>query len=338
MALGISCAGTGLRDAIDLLEPMLKDPVDFVRQGSMIALAMILIQQNEKMNPKIKKVHQDFAKVVSAKHEDAMAKFGAALAQGIIDAGGRNVTIALEHSQTDNLNMRAVVGLAVFVQFWYWFPVAHFLSLAFTPTTIVGVREDLKIPYMDLNCDVNPKLFGYPPKIQEESEKAPEKLVTAILSTTMRAKSRAKKTSDAKKRAKQEESGIEIDEQSDNEKQAERNTKDEKSGENEKMDVDAHSENDIDDKTGKKIYKIDNMSRVLPNQLKYISFPSSGRYYPIREFHGVGGVVVVKDKSPGQPVEFFKTIRQVNSQGDDEEDEAPLPAPFTYRKQTETKT
>lgn len=334
MALGISCAGTGLREAIELLEPMMKDPVDFVRQGAMIALAMVMIQQNDKMNPKIKKIHQDFAKVISAKHEDAMAKFGAALAQGIIDAGGRNVTIALEHPQTDNLNMRAVVGLAVFAQFWYWFPVAHFLSLAFTPTTIVGVREDLKIPHMDLNCDVNPKLFGYPPKIQEESEKAPEKLVTAILSTTMRAKSRAKKTIDAKKKAKQE-SGIEVDEPSDSEKQPE--AKEEAQTDAEKMDVDAHSEEDaVDDKTGKKIFKIDNMSRVLPGQLKHISFPSNGRYYPIRQFQGVGGVVVVKDKTPGQPVEFFKTVRQANSQDDDEEDEAPLPAPFTYRKPAES--
>ncbi len=44
LALGISCAGTGLQGAIDLLEPMTEDTVDFVRQGALIALAMILIQ------------------------------------------------------------------------------------------------------------------------------------------------------------------------------------------------------------------------------------------------------------------------------------------------------
>ncbi|RYF03459.1 MAG: hypothetical protein EOO77_31030 [Oxalobacteraceae bacterium] len=34
LALGISCAGTGLEAAVELLEPMTRDPVDFVRQGA----------------------------------------------------------------------------------------------------------------------------------------------------------------------------------------------------------------------------------------------------------------------------------------------------------------
>lgn len=34
LAVGIACAGTGLQEAIDLLEPMTKDATDFVRQVS----------------------------------------------------------------------------------------------------------------------------------------------------------------------------------------------------------------------------------------------------------------------------------------------------------------
>lgn len=89
MALGIACAGTGLKEAIALLDPMTNDPVNFVRQGALIASAMILIQQTEATCPRVKDFRALYAKVVVDKHEDVMAKFGAILAQGIIDAGKR---------------------------------------------------------------------------------------------------------------------------------------------------------------------------------------------------------------------------------------------------------
>ena len=43
LALGISYAGTGLDKAIDLLEPMIKNPTDLVGQGALISMAMIRV-------------------------------------------------------------------------------------------------------------------------------------------------------------------------------------------------------------------------------------------------------------------------------------------------------
>lgn len=143
-ALGISCAGTGLEEAIKLLEPLTKDPVDFVRQGACVSLAMILIEQNETSHPKVASTRAIYKKTVSDKHADPMAKFGAALSQGIIDAGGRNVTISMQNKSGSG-NMPSIVGMALFAQFWYWFPLAHCLSLAFTPTAIIGLTHDLKV-------------------------------------------------------------------------------------------------------------------------------------------------------------------------------------------------
>lgn len=144
LALGISCAGTGLLEAIEILEPLTKDSTDFVRQGACIALSMILIQQNSTLNPKAGDARKLFEKIISDKHEDPMAKFGASLSQGLIDAGGRNVTISLMRGN-GNMSMPAIVGLALFTQFWYWFPMAHCAVLAFSPTAIIGVNEDLKV-------------------------------------------------------------------------------------------------------------------------------------------------------------------------------------------------
>lgn len=83
MALGISCAGTGNKEALALLEPMTNDPINFVRQGALISSSLILIQQTEPLaGPKVKEYRALYQKVIGDKHDDVMAKFGAILAQG----------------------------------------------------------------------------------------------------------------------------------------------------------------------------------------------------------------------------------------------------------------
>jgi len=58
--------------------------------------------------------------------------------------GGRNVTVSLQ-SRTGHTNMLAVVGVLVFTQYWYWFPLAHCLALAFTPTSLIALNAQLKV-------------------------------------------------------------------------------------------------------------------------------------------------------------------------------------------------
>lgn len=96
---------------------MTNDPVNYVRQGALIASALILVQHTELTCPKVKDFRTTYSKVIGDKHDDVMAKFGAILAQGIIDAGGRNATVSLQ-SRTGHTNMKAVVGMLVFTQYW----------------------------------------------------------------------------------------------------------------------------------------------------------------------------------------------------------------------------
>ena len=62
---------------------------------------------------------------------------GAILATGILDAGGRNVTIRLL-SKTKHDKMTAVIGLAVFSQFWYWYPLIYFIGLTIS---LIGLES-----------------------------------------------------------------------------------------------------------------------------------------------------------------------------------------------------
>ena len=297
MALGISCAGTGLDEAVDLLEPMLKDPTDFVRQGALISLAMVLVQQNEAMNPKVGSVRKAMQKIIGDRHEDAMAKFGCAIAMGIIDAGGRNCTISLQ-TQTGNLNMPGIIGAAVFTQYWYWFPLTHFLSLTFTPTAVIGIDQKLEVPIFKFHSNTRPSLFDYPPEQQAKTDEAPEKVKTAVLSTTAQAKRRAQK-----KEKQQRRESMDIDQPvpgtpktatEDKMETDESALKDDapKEGEKDSAPAEGLKKKMEKEKVG---YEMENMSRVLPAQLKYLTFPDL-RYEPVKR--PTGGVVLVIDTQP----------------------------------------
>ncbi|XMA12004.1 hypothetical protein WAI453_004795 [Rhynchosporium graminicola] len=311
MALGISCAGTGLAEAIDLLEPMVKDPTDFVRQGALISLAMIMVQQNEVMNPKVAEIRKTLKKIVGDRHEDAMTKFGCALALGIIDAGGRNCTIGLQ-TQTGNLNMAGIVGMAVFTQYWYWFPFTHFLSLSFTPTSMIGLNDNLDMPAFEFHSATRPSLFDYPPEQEVKTDEAPTLIATAVLSTTAQAKRRAQK----KERAQRRES-MDIDQAPTTPKitapagdkmDVDDETKDKEDKSEEKKDdsdKDASPAEILKKKLEKEKvgYELKNMSRVLPAQLKFISFPA-GRYKPVKK--PTGGVILMIDTTPDVEIELIE--------------------------------
>ncbi|KAJ3574095.1 hypothetical protein NP233_g1992 [Leucocoprinus birnbaumii] len=192
LALGIACAGTGLQDAVEILEPMTRDSVDFVRQGAFIALGMILVEQSEVSSPSFTTTRNRYQKIIGDKHEDPMARFGAAIGQGFIDAGGRNVTISLQ-SRAGSSNTSAIVGMVLFCQFWYWYPLALSACLAFSPTGIIGLNGDLKAPKFEYISNAKPSLFAYPVTTKPPKKETITKAATAVLSTTARAKAREKK-------------------------------------------------------------------------------------------------------------------------------------------------
>ena len=307
MALGISCAGTGLDEAIDLLEPMVKDPTDFVRQGALISLSMIMVQQNEVMNPKVASIRKTLRNIVGDRHEDAMTKFGCALALGILDAGGRNCTIGLQ-TQTGNLNMAGIVGMAVFTQYWYWFPFTHFLSLSFTPTSMIGLDHDLEIPSFKLHSATRPSLFDYPPVQEVKTDEAPTFIATAVLSTTAQAKRRAQKKERAQRRDSMDidqtpttpkisasaTDKMDVDEETGKDKEGKaEEKKDDMEGEKDEATPAEIAKKKLEkEKVG---YDIENMSRVVPAQLKFISFPV-GRYAPVKK--PTGGVILLIDNQP----------------------------------------
>ncbi|GFQ05203.1 26S proteasome non-ATPase regulatory subunit 1 homolog a [Phtheirospermum japonicum] len=89
--------------------------------------------------------------------------------------------------------MTAVIGLAVFTQLWYWYPLIYFISLVFSPTAFIGLNYDLKVPTFEFPSHANPSLFKYPKPITVPTATSAVKLPTAVLSTLAKAKARATK-------------------------------------------------------------------------------------------------------------------------------------------------
>ncbi|XP_060212757.1 26S proteasome non-ATPase regulatory subunit 1 homolog A-like [Lycium barbarum] len=290
MAVGISCAGTGLSEAISLLEPLTSDVVDFVRQGALIAMAMVMVQISEASDSRVGAFRRQLEKIILDKHEDTMSKMGAILASGILDAGGRNVTIKLL-SKSKHDKITAVVGLAVFSQFWYWYPLIYFVSLAFSPTALIGLNYDLKVPKFDFVSHAKPSLFEYPKPTTVATTTSSVKLPTAVLSTSARAKARASKK-EAEKANAEKASGAESSSAATS---SDKGKSSSKGGES--MQVDTPAERTNEPEPSFEI--LTNPARVVPTQEKYIKFLEESRYLPIKS--SPSGFVLLKDLRPDEP-------------------------------------
>ncbi|KAG7450628.1 uncharacterized protein BT62DRAFT_991500 [Guyanagaster necrorhizus] len=339
LALGIACAGTGLQDAVEILEPMTRDSVDFVRQGAFIALGMILVEQSDASSPSLASTRSLYTKVVSDKHEDPVARFGAAIGQGLIDAGGRNVTISLL-SRAGSRNTNAIIGMVMFCQFWYWYPLAHCASLAFEPTGIIGLNADLKVPKFEFVSNARPSLFAYPALAKPPKKEAAAKVATAVLSTTAKVKAREKK------KAAAEGDAMETDEpKKEGDGDIEMKTEESPAKGGDISPINGSMSNLADDsktstqptttaapspksrKSEPSSETLPNFSRVTPAQLSYITFPSDGRYQPVRAvsskvtikagrggklptsginlYSGGGGILLLADLRPDEEGEFI---------------------------------
>ncbi|KAJ3616975.1 hypothetical protein Zmor_008899, partial [Zophobas morio] len=330
MALGVSCAGTGLREAVTLLEPMTSDAVEFVRQGALIALGIVLIRQSEARVKKAGVIRKLFEKVINDKHEGPLAKMGGILGQGIIDAGGRNVTISLE-SRTGHTSMKTAVGLLLFQQFWYWFPLANFLSLAFTSTALIGLNKELKMPALEFKSNCKPAWFAYPSAIQKPHEAPRSRFSSAILSFTERfLKKRERRDLDKEAPPSDvEEHKMHVDSKElETEKEALSEMEEPKESKGEKAtEKEAPAELTYE--------LLSNPAAVAPEQLKYVVLPPDSRYRPIRE---LGGIVLLEDTTPDAPAEFVEFSAPQFEKQEDEKDEPEPPQPFEYDEDEETTT
>ena len=317
MAVGIAMAGTGDAESIAMLEPMLDDMTDYVRQGALMGTAMIYMQQsdgtssatttNSPRGRALRSFREKLATIVTEKHQSMLTKMGAILSTGIIDAGGRNCTISL-NSRNGFTKMSSAVGLVMWLQHWHWYPMMHMLSLALTPTLTIGLNKDLKYPKanagFEIICNAKPSLFAYPKKLEEKKEEKKKRVETVTLSTTSKEKARL-----ARKRAKGGKGGKEPASISGTtEGTGEKNEPTAAATEDDAMDVDTKEKEKAEGETEKKkkrqpeppSFRLGNPARITKAQSEYCEFDLTQRYRPIRPNEKPVGVIVLTDSTPEQ--------------------------------------
>merc|ERR1712038_164614 len=310
MAVGIAMAGTGDGGSVAMLEPMLSDMSDFVRQGALMGTALIYMQQGDSCNgKKIKVFREKLSSIVGDKHQTTLTKMGATLATGLIDAGGRNCAFDLG-SKNGFTKMTSAVGAVLWLQHWYWFPMMHMLSLAITPTFTIALNKDFKYPKnFEIQCNSRPSAFAYPKRLEEKKEEKKKRVETVTLSITAKNKARL-----ARKKAKEEgDSGggsAPMDEDEEKSSQEEASKENEEGIKSMDIDGDAKADEKVEESEGGKAkskkevepttFRLSNPCRITKAQAEVCAFDLNQRYRPIHHEEKPCGVIMVTDSTPGE--------------------------------------
>ena len=93
------------------------------------------------------------------------------MSKGLVDLGGKNCVINLVSNTGEN-KMKSVIGMCLFTQYYYWFPMIHMLNLSVYPTFLFNLDDQLKLPknYKMLS-KAKPSIFGYPKEEEKDKEK-----------------------------------------------------------------------------------------------------------------------------------------------------------------------
>ena len=294
MAIGIACAGSGKVNPYKVIEPLFTDPSYLVRQSALISSGLIFSQTTLKQEEGIKEFNENLTKILGDKDEHLLIKFGAMISKGLMKLGGKNCVINLVSNTGEN-KMKSIIGMCLFTQYYYWFPMVHMLNLSVTPTFLFNLDEKLKMPinYKMLSKS-KPSVFGYPKEEEKDIKKKEIKTEVAVLSTHTRNKAKSKKTgtlsmADIKSGLTDKNSSELIHAPSE---KIPSNDKEEKKEENKEEEIKIDTS-----KVEPEEEELTNPIRILPLQRKFIYELNQNDFEPIT--HGrYSGFLILKKKRP----------------------------------------
>ena len=122
-AIGISCFYKNSYCAMELLQKLSNDKIDFVRQGSFISLGLCSI--NDQNRQRKKEIKTFFEKKLIDNNHTEISRFGILLGYALTE-------ININKSINKNLyDTKDLTGIFLFIQHWYWLPFILFIFFLF---------------------------------------------------------------------------------------------------------------------------------------------------------------------------------------------------------------
>lgn len=142
LVLGLFNSGVGDADVCNLLEALLYDSEELVKQSAAIGLGFALAQMNPTLISNYKRIMDRINYMVALKSESACVRIGASLGRSLAEVGGRSAVFSLRNL-SKQIEVKRVVGALLFLESWYWYPLMTSISLCILPTPIFFFDENL---------------------------------------------------------------------------------------------------------------------------------------------------------------------------------------------------
>lgn len=143
IVLGLFLSGTGDGVCTNILEALMYDSNNLVRQSACMGAGFIVMQCNPALVPNYKRIIDRLNKLVVDKKEDGAVELGAVFGRGLSEAGGRNIIFSVRN-MSGITSADRIAGAILFLHYWYWYPLMNMISLCALPTAVFCFNEDLE--------------------------------------------------------------------------------------------------------------------------------------------------------------------------------------------------
>lgn len=142
LCLGFFNSGLCDIEVCCILEAMLYDTEDLVKQNACIGAGFALMQGNPTLIPNYKRTLDKMNMIIASRTESQCCKIGASIGRAISEASGKSSIFSLKNFSGQVLSSK-VIGALMFLFSWYWFPLIPCVALCLHPTPIFFFDQNL---------------------------------------------------------------------------------------------------------------------------------------------------------------------------------------------------